>query len=1451
MSGPLRALILEDRPDDAELIVYELQRAGFDLEWQVVDNEADYLAHLDAKLDVIVADYALPQFDGVSALKLLQERGLDIPYILVSGTIGEELAVECIKIGATDYVLKDRLNRLPPAVSRALAEKRLRAENRKAEEALRASEARYRALFDNANDAIYVLDMDGRILDANRIACERLGYSRDALLQMRITQLNTPEFAASFPARMDTLRAQGYLLFETLHIRQDGSMFPIEANVRLIDYGGRPAALSIARDISERKEAEAKLRESEARYRELINNMSGGVAVYEASDGGADFIIRDMNRAGRRITETQKEAVIGKSVKQVFPQVAAFGLFKVLQEVWRTGRPQRHPVAFYEDERLALWADNYVYKLPSGEVVAIFNDVTERKWAEDALRESEERHRLLFDNAGLGIGYYTPQGRVIAFNKVAAAYMRGEPEDFAGKSLADLYGEETAAVYVGRIEAAVGSEASQVYEDLVPLPSGDKWFRSTYSRITDASGSVVGVQIISDDITARRQAEEALRASEHRYQVISELISDYAFSYRVAPDGTRTLDWSTADAFTRVTGFTVEEVQARGKLALFHPDDTPAVSRDLERVRAGEAVTGEYRIITKSGETRWLRIYRRPVWDVQENRVVAYYGVAQDITERNQAEEALRASERFARSTLDGLSAHIAIVDETGAILAVNKAWRDFADANSPVAMNVCEGADYLQVCDGARGPSSEGAAEFAEGMRAVLAGEVELFEMEYPCHAPDKERWFVGRVTPFPGDGPRRAVVAHENVTQRKRAEARTLHLNAVLRVIRNVNQLIVREQNRDRLLVDACKTLVGTRSYRNAWIALLDEAGKPVQVAQAGLEGPVSDLSDLIEGGGQLPACVQRALAQPGVVVAAEPEWMCADCPVRGKDVAGGGMSVRMEHAGRVYGVLTAYIGADLATVDVEEEASLFAEVAADIAFALHDIELDEERHRALDALAEERNLLRTLIDNLPDIVYTKDTEGRFILTNRAHLSLLGASKFSDVIGRTDHDFYPHALVERYRADEQSIIQSGQALMNHEEPVLDHRTGEQRWLRTSKVPLLDPHGEVVGLVGIGHDITEQRTMQDVLLETNQMLQALVAGSPLAITVPDLEGRVRLWNPAAEGIFGCREEDVRGGPLPFVPEDLADDFADLLDIARQGTALSGLEMRLRTKAGALVDCSFAVAALYDAQGHIDGLLSLFENITEQKHAEEALREREILRVELDKQRELNQLKTRFISMVSHEYRNPLATILVTSNALRDYMEKMSKEQVTERLDRIKAQVEHMTALIEEALEIGKLEAGAVQFAPTPIDLDRLCRDIVDEFRGAGPAGQRLTYTSEGAFDGANVDASLMRQIVTNLLSNALKYTPAGNPVQVHLQRDGHAAILRVADQGIGIPEADQKRLFTPFHRAENVGNVGGTGLGLAIVKRAVDLHGGAITCTSAVGVGTTFTVVLPFVLKE
>jgi len=146
MPIPLHILILEDQASDAELMLHELRRAGFEPHWQRVETEPDYLAQLHAGLDVIFADYALPQFDALRALRLLTERGLDIPFIIVSGTIREEAAVECMRQGAADYLLKDRLARLGQAVAHTLAEKRLRDEKRRAEAALRDSEISFRLL---------------------------------------------------------------------------------------------------------------------------------------------------------------------------------------------------------------------------------------------------------------------------------------------------------------------------------------------------------------------------------------------------------------------------------------------------------------------------------------------------------------------------------------------------------------------------------------------------------------------------------------------------------------------------------------------------------------------------------------------------------------------------------------------------------------------------------------------------------------------------------------------------------------------------------------------------------------------------------------------------------------------------------------------------------------------------------------------------------------------------------------------------------------------------------------------------------------------------------------------------------------------------------------------------------------------------------------------------------
>jgi signal transduction histidine kinase len=187
----------------------------------------------------------------------------------------------------------------------------------------------------------------------------------------------------------------------------------------------------------------------------------------------------------------------------------------------------------------------------------------------------------------------------------------------------------------------------------------------------------------------------------------------------------------------------------------------------------------------------------------------------------------------------------------------------------------------------------------------------------------------------------------------------------------------------------------------------------------------------------------------------------------------------------------------------------------------------------------------------------------------------------------------------------------------------------------------------------------------------------------------------------------------------------------------------------------------------------------------------------------------------------------------------------MTDQQKVARMDKIQVQIQHMTTLLEDVLTLGRLEAGAVEFKPELLDLDGLFREVVEEFRQVW-SKRLLIYTGSDEVGQVTADRKLIRQIVTNLLTNAGKYSPEESPVSLSLTRENEALVFRVKDEGVGIPENDRKHLFEAFHRAANVGTVAGTGLGLSIVKHAVDLHGGTITFESTVGAGTEFIVTIP-----
>ncbi|HSM56863.1 MAG TPA: PAS domain S-box protein, partial [Candidatus Sulfomarinibacteraceae bacterium] len=254
----LSVLLVEDRTDDAELIVHALRRSGFEVQWRRVETREAFLDHLHPDLDVILADYALPQFDGLEALALLRERNMDVPFILISGTIGEEAAVRAMRAGASDYLLKDRLGRLPAAVRTVLRERRLRRQRQQASEALEQSEERYRRLVEHSPAPIAV-HAQGKIVYVNPATVALLGAeSAGDLLGLPVLDLLHEESRPLARERIRRMQQTGEPepVVEEKIVRLDGTVIYVELAATPISFRGQPAIQIIGHDITERKKAE-------------------------------------------------------------------------------------------------------------------------------------------------------------------------------------------------------------------------------------------------------------------------------------------------------------------------------------------------------------------------------------------------------------------------------------------------------------------------------------------------------------------------------------------------------------------------------------------------------------------------------------------------------------------------------------------------------------------------------------------------------------------------------------------------------------------------------------------------------------------------------------------------------------------------------------------------------------------------------------------------------------------------------------------------------------------------------------------------------------------------------------------------------------------------------------------------------------------------------------------
>lgn len=517
--------------------------------------------------------------------------------------------------------------------------------------------------------------------------------------------------------------------------------------------------------------------------------------------------------------------------------------------------------------------------------------------------------------------------------------------------------------------------------------------------------------------------------------------------------------------------------------------------------------------------------------------------------------------------------------------------------------------------------------------------------------------------------------------------------------------------------------------------------------------------------------------------------------------------------------------------------------ASLALESAYHLHLMEEQVMTHAVKLKAAEARvDLLHTFIDAMPDALYIKDRQHRFILRNQHPGHSLHQMDPQVAIGKTDFEFYPPALAEAFHAQEEMIFATGQPLLRHEMPI-QREDGNLLWLAITKVPLRDQKGEIIGLAGFSYDITQRKQSEEALRASEARYRLLADNITDIVCRLDPSLVCVYMSPSCTNILGYAPAEMIGqAGLAFVhPVDVPLAQHALVQAQAQSEEIAAIRLRLRHKQGHYVWLELsgrAVVALENSEV-IEFVISA-RDVNAQKQAEDALQHA------LQKAQEANEIKSRFLSMASHEFRTPLTSILLMAETLRVYRHKLTAEQIEQRLGTICKQVEHLKTIIEDVLELTCIQARRVDFHPAAIDPDEFCRMVIDELQPQGEALPHLLYQCDDTIPTIMLDKRLMRQVITNLVTNAVKYSPGCASVVVRLSYTEATLVLQVTDCGIGIPAADLPHLFQPFYRASNVGPITGTGLGLVILKEAVELHGGTVEVTSATDKGTTFTVSIP-----
>ena len=1177
---------------------------------------------------------------------------------------------------------------------------------REANSALRESEERLRGLSEATFEGIVIVD-DGKVAEANRTFVEMFGYVDSA----EILEKPAVEFVSAGSQNLvhHNISSQSEGTYETVGIKKNGEPFDIEIRGRKSNYRGREVRMTAVRDITERKKSEAKVREAEAKYRTVVEQIPAVTYVQEMDHGlSASFI------------SPQVEAMLGYAPEEYastpslwLDTVHPDDRESVLAEDARTdatGEPFRLEYRLCAKDGRVVWVRDEAVVVRDEDGNPLFwqgfmFDITDRKHAEEEVREAEVRYRTLVER--LPAVVYTQE----VAEPSRTTYMSPQIEALQGYTPKEILSDPehwTKTLHPDDRERVLAEDARtnepfvQEYRQFAK-DGHVVWVRDEAVVVRDENGKPAFWQGVLSGITERKEAEDALRKSEERYRLVTQATKETIWDSDLAADRQT---WN--GAFEEMLGYRPDlETDAAWWEDHVHPEDRTRILASIEAVlESGERMwSDEYRFRRADGEHLTV-VDRCFVLRDEAGEPERIIGSMMDVTERRRAEEGLRASENELRALFAAMTDVILVLDAEGRYLEI-------APTNPSLLFKPSEdllGKTIHEVFSDAE------AEAFLENIRRAIDEQTTILT-EYSLQIDGEEVSFSGTISPMRED---RIIFVARDVTERKRAEEELKELNESL----------------ERRVVE-----------------------RTVQLEEAIEE-------------------VRRSEERYGLVISA------------GND--------------GIY----------------------------DFNIAIGEVYWNNRMYEIVGLSREE---------------YTPTFESFFTLLVHPEDAAVMQENFADYLGEADDASYS----QEFR--------------------IQHSSGEYRRCVTRSEVQRGPDGAALRIAGSVSDITERKRAEEELVKSEKRYRSLFRDNPDAVYSLDLEGNFTSANPANERLSGRRISGLVGmSSIKLVAREHRRGSIESFLAARGGVP-QNFEMAIEHIDGHRVEIGMTQLPIF-VGGEIVGVYGIAKDITKRKRAEEAIRELneslenrvvertealqntvaelEKLGAELEDAKvaaeAANKAKSEFLANMSHEIRTPMNGVIGMTELLLDT--ELSEEQ-REFAATVRSSGENLLHIINDILDFSKIEAGALRLETINFDLRSEIEEIAHLMaeRAHSKGLELFGFVEPSVPTALRGDPFRLRQIMTNLIGNAVKFTAEGEVgVRASLDsEDEEGATVRfdVTDTGIGLDAEQCERLFQSFSQADTstTRRYGGTGLGLAICKQLAELMDGEIGVDSTPGQGSTF----------